>query len=147
MGIWPTKKALLHHISAKWKPKAHFNMQLGSKGFFTIIFTLLEDKDRVLEGEPYFFNSIGLFLRNWVERFNPDTEKFSWALVWVRLYSLPQDYWDEETPKDVSNALGYFVKVVDQIRQQRYTSYAHICVYMHIAKTLPDSIILAHEDT
>ena len=30
---------------------------------------------------------------------------------------------------------------------KRYTSYACICVYMHIAKYLPDSIMLTHEDT
>ena len=43
--------------------------------------------------------------------------------------------------------MGEFVKVAGQNKQQRYTSYACIFVYMHIAKTLPESIILAHEDT
>ena len=62
IGIWPTEKALLNWIMAKWRPKAHSDLQLGSKGFFTIIFSLLEDRDRVLEGGPYFFNSTGLFL-------------------------------------------------------------------------------------
>ena len=28
-----------------------------------------------------------------------------------------------------------------------HTYYARICVYMHIAKSLPDSIMLAHEET
>ena len=55
MGIWLTKKTLLHRITTKWRPKAHFNIQLGSKGFITIIFTPLEERDRVLEGGPYFF--------------------------------------------------------------------------------------------
>ena len=49
--------------------------------------------------------------------------------------------------KDIGNALGEFVKVANQTKQQRYTSYARIFVYMHIDKTLPESIILAHEDT
>ena len=70
------------------------------------IFTLLEDRDYVMEGGPYFFNYVGLFLRSWVECFNPDLEKFAWAPVWVDLYSLPQDYWDEEMLKDIGNALG-----------------------------------------
>ena len=77
MGIWRIEKALLHWISAKWKPKAHFDIQLGLKGFFTIIFTLLEDRDRVLEGGPYFFNSARIFLRNWMEHFNLDMKKFA----------------------------------------------------------------------
>ena len=61
--------------------------------------------------------------------------------------NFPQDYWDEETLKYIENTLGDFVKVADQTKQQRYTSYARICVYMHIAKTLTDSIMLSHEDT
>ena len=62
MGIWATEKYLLHWITANWRPKAHLDIQLGSKGFFTIIFTLLEERDHVLEGGHYFFNSAGLFL-------------------------------------------------------------------------------------
>ena len=53
-----------------------------------IIFTLLEDRDRVMEGGPYFFNYVDLFLRNWVKRFNSDLEKLAWSPVWVCLYLL-----------------------------------------------------------
>jgi hypothetical protein len=89
IGIWPTERALLNWIAVKWKPKAHFDLHLGSKGFFTIIFTWLDDRDKIMEGGPYFFNSVGLYLRNWTERFNPDKEDFTWAPVWIQLYSLP----------------------------------------------------------
>jgi hypothetical protein len=147
IGIWPMERALLSWITAKWKPKAHFDIQLGSKGFFTIIFTRLDDRDKILEGGPYFFNSTGLYLRNWTKRFNPDKEDFTWAPVWIRLYSLPQDYWDDETLKDIGNALGNFIKIAEQTKTNKYTSYARICVYMHITKALSDSICLAHEDT
>ena len=44
---------------------------------------------------PYFFNFAGLYLWDWVERFNPDKEDFNWAPVWIRMYSLPLEYWDE----------------------------------------------------
>jgi hypothetical protein len=60
---------------------------------------------------------------------------------------LPQDYWDDETLKDIGNALGNFFKIAEQTKTNKYTSYARICIYMHIAKTLSDSICLAHEDT
>jgi hypothetical protein len=87
-----------------------------------------------MDGGPYFFNSAILYLRNWIERFNPDKEDFTWALVWIRLYSLPRDYWDEETLRDIGNSLGDFVKISYQTRSKKYTSYVRICVYMHIAK-------------
>ena len=72
MGFWPTRQALCGWITAKWKPKAHFDLQLGSKGFFTIIFHHIDDKSRVEEGGPYFFNATSLYLCNWMERFSPE---------------------------------------------------------------------------
>lgn len=74
IGLWPTEKALYGWIVAKWKPKGHITLQLGPKRFFTVIFLCLEDKFRILEQGPYFFNSTGLYLREWVARFNPDKE-------------------------------------------------------------------------
>jgi len=43
IGIWPTEKALIGWIQSHWKPKGHYDLQLGSKGFFTIIFFNIED--------------------------------------------------------------------------------------------------------
>ena len=64
ISIWPTEQALRGWIHNKWKPKAHYDLQLGSKGFFTIFFHHLDDKAKVEDGGPYFFNSVGLYLCN-----------------------------------------------------------------------------------
>lgn len=77
IGFWPTEKALYGWIAAKWKSKGHITLQLGPKGFFTVIFLCLEDKFRIMDEGPYFFNSAGLYLRDWVARFNPDKEDLS----------------------------------------------------------------------
>lgn len=77
IGLWLTEKALRSWINAKWHPKGHITLQLGPKGFFTATFNCLEDKNRVLDGGPYFVNAAGLFLRGWVERFNLDKEDLS----------------------------------------------------------------------
>lgn len=74
IGFWPTEKALHGWILAKWKPKGHVTLQLGPKGFFTTIFLCIEDRNRIMDQGPYFFNSAGLYLRAWVEMFNPDKE-------------------------------------------------------------------------
>ena len=47
---------------------------------------------------------------------------------------------------DIGNTLGSYVRSAEQTRANKYTSYARICVYMHIVKSLPDSINLSHED-
>ena len=62
---------------------------MGAKGFFTIIFFNEEDRMKIFENNPYFYNSAGLFLRPWKERFNPDKENLTTAPGWIRMYSLP----------------------------------------------------------
>lgn len=147
--FWPTKKALRSWINSKWRPKGQITLLLGPKGFFTAIFNCLEDRNRVFDGGPYFFNSAGLFLREWVARFNPDKEDLSYAPVWIRLYSLPWEYWEEESLKSIGSVLGDFVKVAEETKTVRYTSYAsyaRICVYMDLKQPLPDTVRLYHQD-
>jgi len=77
IGLWPMEKALHGCIVAKWKPKGHITLQLGPKGFFIAIFNCLEDQNRVLDGGPYFFNAVGLYLRGWIDCFNSNKEDLS----------------------------------------------------------------------
>ena len=50
VGLQPSKKTLVWWINSTWKPKGHYDMHLGSKGFFTISLLNLEDQNRILEG-------------------------------------------------------------------------------------------------
>jgi len=93
MRIWPMKKDLHAWIKNHWKPKGEINLHLGSKGFFIVVFTNLEDRDRVFEGGPYFYATAGLYMQPWVMNFVLERETFAFILVWIRLYSLPLDYW------------------------------------------------------
>ena len=72
LGLWPFERDLVKWIQYWWKPKGHYDLQLGLKGFFTIIFHNLEDRNRIFDGGPYFYNSTGLFLRFWTEKFSPE---------------------------------------------------------------------------
>eukprot|EP00253_Pinus_taeda_P019980 PITA_19980 len=141
-----SKESIRMPRPSKGKPKGQVTLQLGPKGFFAAIFNCLEDRTRIFEGGPYFFNSAGLYLRDWIERFNPDKEDFNWTPVWIRMYSLPLEYWDEETLKDIGNGLEVFIKVAKETKHHRYTSYARIYVHMHLAKALTDSVSLFHDD-
>ena len=124
IGFWPTEKSLHGCIRAKWKPKGQVTLQLRPKGFFTAIFNCLEDKNRVMDEGPYFFNSPCLYLRDSIERFNQNKEDFSWTLVSIRIYSLSLEYWDEESIKDIGNGLAEFSKIAQETKLRRYTSYA-----------------------
>lgn len=130
----------------KWKPKGDVTLQLGPKGFFTTIFFCLEDKYRILMEGPYFFNSAGFYLREWIPRFNPDKEDLTWAPVWIRLYSLSDEYWDEDILKGIGNGVGEYIRAAEETRSRKYISYARICVFIRLNEALPESVTLSHRD-
>lgn len=145
IGIWPSEKELLKWIQIKWQPKGHIDLKLGAKGFFTVIFSNLQDKERIFEGGPYFYSNAGLFLRQWEECYNPEQEQFLAAPVWVQLFGLPMDFWDPKILEGIGNSLGTFVKIAESTARGRYTSFARICVYMNIFEPLLEIIDLEYE--
>lgn len=67
-------------MNSKWKNKRQVDLELGSKGFFIAIVVCIEDFRKIslrkaliyiFEEDPYFYNSIRLYLRYWIKRFNP----------------------------------------------------------------------------
>eukprot|EP00253_Pinus_taeda_P024856 PITA_24856 len=101
----------------------------------------MENRDRIFGG-PYFFAVVGLYMRPWTMNFVPEQETFTLVPVWIRLYSLPLDYWMRESLKAIGNKLGHFLKISEATLRGKYTSYAHICVEMDLSGALPDEVIL-----
>lgn len=62
IGIWPIERNLIRWINHHWKPKGGYELQLGAKGLFTVVFYNLEDKNKIFEGGPCFYNLAGLYL-------------------------------------------------------------------------------------
>ena len=110
LGLWPSERELVKWIQHWWKPKGHYDLQLDSKSFFTVILHNLEDCNNIFDGRPYFFNSASLFLHFWTKNFSPEKEYFSHASLWINLYSLPQDFWLEEILAGIGNTIGAYVK-------------------------------------
>jgi len=146
VGFLPSKKDLSRWIQQRWKLKGHVELKLGAKGFFTLIFSNIEDKEMIFDGGPYFMNNAGLFMRYWVDCYNLDKEKMLLALISIRLVGLPMELWDPEILKGIGNTIGSFVKVEKYTKIGRYTSYARICTYMNITEHLLDFIELEYHD-
>jgi hypothetical protein len=96
--------------------------------------------------DPIFFNFIGLYLWFWKNYFRLEKEDFSYAPVWIKLYSLPWEFWLGEILIGIGITLGVYVKSFESMHQRKYTSDARICVYMNIYKPLPSSINLEFQD-
>lgn len=77
IGVWPSKIDLIKWIKHWWQPKEQVDLQLGLKGFFTIVFHSIEDHNIVFESSPHFFGSMGLHMRYWTKNFCPTKEDFT----------------------------------------------------------------------
>jgi len=144
IGVRLNEKALCWWINQKWKPKGDFELQLGSRSFFTVIFAHKEDRDRIFEGGPYFYNSAGLYITYWRPNFAPEQEDFKKVPVWICLHSMHVDYWNKRILEAIGNKLGVFIKASDLTSQGKYTAYARICVYLDISGPLPGHMELIH---
>jgi len=122
INVWLLEKDLTRWMKQKWQPRGHIELKLGARGFFMVIFSNLQDKERVFENGPYFHNNVALFMRYWEECYNPDKEKFLAALVWVRVFGLPTDFWDPEILEGIGNAIG---------RGKIYLLCKNMCLYEH----------------
>lgn len=146
VGYWPSKRELYRWIDQRWKPRGQVDLKLGAQGFFTAIFYNLEDRNRIFEEGPYFLNNAGLFVKYWEERYNPGKEKMMDAPVWVRLFGLPDEFWDPEILEGIGNTIGSFVKIAEATKRGKYNAYARICVYMNLANPLPENIEIEYHD-
>jgi len=53
-----------------------------------------------------------------MDRFIPKKEDFTFAAVWIRLYSLPQEFWLKEILTRIGNTLGRYVKSFEATRER-----------------------------
>ena len=146
MGVWPSERTLCQWIRVHWKPKGDVQLHLGAKGFFTVVFSNMDDKDKVFEGGPYFLAVAGLYMRPWRPNFVPEKESFTRVPVWIRLFSLPMDYWGLNALMQIGNKLGTFIKASEATLQKRYTSYARLCIEMDVSGALHDGLWLEYRD-
>lgn len=107
-----------------------------------MIFISIEDKDRVLEGGPYFYPTWGLYMWSWITNFVRKHETFTSLSLWVRLHSLSLDYSQIQLLSTIGNKLGHFFKASLSTRSRKYTSFARICVEMDLSGALRDEVIL-----
>ena len=83
-------------------------MSTMPSGLFYFNFTTKEDFNWVLS-RTWYFGKHCLALSRWHPNFDASLELKKLALVWVRLPSLPLEFWDEKILRWVGNSFGHFV--------------------------------------
>lgn len=93
------------------------------------------------------FLTMLVYLSNSKHFISIQTKKcFLAALVWVRLYALPIEYWQEDILAGIGNTIGKYIKASEITKSKRYTAYSKIYIYMSVSKPLLKSIVISLHD-
>jgi hypothetical protein len=147
-GYWPKLVDLRSWLDACWKSLLHqtFSIYPCARGFFVIDFDNQEDRYTIVEAEPWFWGSSGLFMQHWSPTFNPSTTSISTVPVWVRLPNLSLHLWNDPSLRAIGNAIGQLHSICPNTTKIFRTTYARICVQMDLSEGLPAELKIVNPD-
>jgi hypothetical protein len=141
-GLWPSPKAMALWLEQNWKKtiKGQLSTTFCGKGFYVFLFENKADRDLIFRNGLYFMGTRGMYLNKWTPDFSPENDIPSVVPVWVRLPFLPLHCWNDETIKNIGNALGRFIDRAEP--RDGLQSCARLCVEVDLEKGLPEAIQL-----
>lgn len=99
-----------------------------------------KDKQWILNSGPFFLGGRGLYIRDWEPKFNPLQAPIEEVPIWLCLYNLPKEYWNEESFQAIGNKLGFYIKADEAIESKYFSIYAQICIGWKPHDPLPADI-------
>jgi len=65
-----------------------------------------------------------LCLFEWTQNFNMHTQRNTHAQVWIRLMTLPQEYWMDRTLREIASAVGTHLLIDNATSNRLFGHYA-----------------------
>ncbi|KAK3221966.1 hypothetical protein Dsin_008991 [Dipteronia sinensis] len=114
----------------------------NDKGFF--FFKFLDDEacSNVLESGPWLFAGRMVILKKWHPRLILTKETCSKIPVWVKLFNIPHEYWNEEGLSHIASAVGKPLYADSLTESMKRISYARVCIEIDATCELVDSFDL-----
>lgn len=81
------------------------------KGLFLIRFTTVENCQKIINGDPQFFDSKPLIVKLWNLDMEILKEDIKTVPIWIRLSNLDIKYWGERTTFKISGLIGTPIKM------------------------------------
>lgn len=116
-------------------------MPLG-KGYFMIRFSCEDDLVKIWSGGPWKFENQLLRLTKWEPDFDPDIQRISHAIVWVKFPKLKQQYWDYEILMSMGRCLGYPIGIDKPTTERDFGFYVSVLVDLDLSKHIPNQILV-----
>lgn len=135
-------RMLSQRLSDMWTLTRRIDIIDMENGYYVIRFSTAADYEHVLENGPWTIQGHYLTVSKFRPGFLPAQGCVAATLVWVRLPSLPLEFFHESILKRIGNKLGRAVKIDVHTMTVSRGKYARICVEMDLQKPLVSGVII-----
>ncbi|KAK3189539.1 hypothetical protein Dsin_029100 [Dipteronia sinensis] len=146
VGYFIEKKlpfSLVNNIAMHlWGNRGLQEVLANDKGFFFFKFSDDEACSNVLESGPWLFVGRMVILKKWHPRLILTKETYSKISVWVKLFNIPHEYWNEEGLSHIASVIGKPLYADSLIESMKRISYARVCIEIDATYELVDSFDL-----
>jgi len=123
-----------------WKPQGHIKFIDLGKEFHILQCTSLEDYSKVLFEGPWCIGENFLYVRRWVPNVTPSQAKIDTISIWVCLYDLPIEYFDNNSLTFIARQIGTPLRIGQISTNVERDRFAHTRVSIDFNKPLPQVI-------
>ncbi|XP_057841230.2 uncharacterized protein LOC131050928 [Cryptomeria japonica] len=128
--------------SRRWKLKGHVDISALPRGFFSFVFSYVEDILVILCGGPWAMGRSSLILKKWAPNLDISDAFFEIVFVWVKLLGLPLEYWHEDIFKGIAGVFGELLFIDPMTTSRKIMVYARIFMGLSRSKDLPSLVDL-----
>ncbi|KAF6160146.1 hypothetical protein GIB67_016582 [Kingdonia uniflora] len=129
-----------------WKLKGTCRLIPVGKGYITIFLDNEEDRNKIWSGGPWVIGKQLLRLSPWSPFFDPEKQKNTHALVWVKFPGLGVEFWEVDTLMALGRTLGTPIQINHSFATMDFRYFAKVLVDIDLAEPIPSKIVVEVED-
>ncbi|KAL2931019.1 hypothetical protein RDABS01_036429 [Bienertia sinuspersici] len=120
-----------------WGKKGLDKVPMVGRGLFLIRFNTVEQCNKVLTGEPQFFDYKLLIMKQWDPGMDLHKENVKTIPIWIRLTNLELKYWGSKCLDKLGDCIGTTLKVDHITLNKERLAYARNLIGEGLDKDLP----------
>lgn len=133
----PFQSSVLHNrLHGIWRPKGNLKLLDLGHGFHILQCSVFDDYSKALFHGPWFVGDNYLYVQKWVPNFRPSKVEIKQIALWVCLYDLPIEYFDEVSLRSIAVQIGSPLRIDRVTTNIERGRYARICISVDFGKPL-----------
>ncbi|GLJ15840.1 hypothetical protein SUGI_0261350 [Cryptomeria japonica] len=89
--------------------------------------------------------SFRVYLEKWKLNFDPWKEEIREKPIWVEMYNLPVEFWEEDILRDFGKSIGNLKQMDGIMIDRRLGTYARMCPNVLPSSSIPQEIEIHRE--